>query len=73
MIIIKNPYEEQNRIECNCGIEFEWDIDDVDSEYIQMTSSRFGISSSSRKIYVVCPFCAKRHDITEITEDWDGF
>lgn len=68
MIIIKNPYEEQRRIECRCGIEFEWDIDDVDSEYIQKAVPMFGVYSI-RKIYVRCPFCTKRHDINEIVED----
>ncbi len=68
MIIIKNPYDEQRLIECGCGVVFEWDIDDVDSEFIRMTSPMFGISLI-RKIYVICPFCAKRHDIKEIQED----
>lgn len=61
MKVIKhgNFYKENRTVKCICGCEFEYDTDDIESEYeiIYTTLPR------QLTRYVLCPECGARTDI----------
>lgn len=60
MKILKLPVD--TKISCECGCEFEFEIDDTQQQGYYTTD---GLTYS--KIVVDCPFCKQRHIIQEKT------